>query len=211
VEFVSEAFIGTTGAVYRVVFGRKVCANRGWVASVPWESHSVNNLLRIASPTQPHFSTSISIYAPSNLSHLPLRIPPHILPHVRLPLPPAIITLKFRLRISRLTILAMRLWVLDACTTTTVRTTPHSTSHCIIRTSLFPAAFLLASEDFPAPVLALNGRVDVAFHAPATCMDDVLGQILGEVEYDEDIPHLISPAVLQRREARLQGPGLWRW
>jgi hypothetical protein len=66
---------------------------------------------------------------------------------------------------------------------------------------------LLASENFPASVLALDGRVDVAFHAPAACMDDVLGQMLGEVEYDEDIPHLISPAVLQRREARLQGPG----
>jgi hypothetical protein len=136
--------MGTTGAVYRVVFGREVCANRGWVASVPWESHSVNNLLRIASPTQPHFSTSISIYAPSNLSHLPLRIPPHILPHVRLPLPPAIIALKFRLRISRFTILAMRLWVLDTYTTTTVSNFPPPPSAeyvhlCFLPHSCFPA------------------------------------------------------------------------
>jgi hypothetical protein len=39
-----------------------------------------------------------------------------------------------------------------------------------IRTSLFSAALLLASENFPTPVLAFNGRVDVAFHAPAACM-----------------------------------------
>jgi hypothetical protein len=38
------------------------------------------------------------------------------------------------------------------------------------RTSLFSATSLLPREHLPTPVLAFDGRVNVAFHAPAACM-----------------------------------------
>jgi hypothetical protein len=158
----------TTGVVHRVVSGRGVCENRVWVASVPW-NRTVNNLLRpsVTNTTKPisldihpypkqqitsplaHPTTYTSPRAPptsscNNHSQIPSSHLQVYNPHNAAPGPG-------HLQHNHS----------QQLPTTSLRT---------IRTSLFSAAFLFPSENFPASVLALDGRVDVAFHAPAACM-----------------------------------------
>jgi hypothetical protein len=138
-----------------------------WVASVPWNL-TVNNLLRTSvTDTTTSSNLDISTYPKQQITS-PLAYPPTYT-SPRTP-PTSSCNNHSQIPSSHL----------QACNPHNAALGPgHLNTHTSsapppniyrTRTSLFSATSLLPREHLPTPVLAFDGRVDVAFHAPAACM-----------------------------------------
>jgi hypothetical protein len=190
--------------VHCVVFGREVCVNHGSVASVPW-NRTVNNLLRTSvTDTTTFINLDISPYPKqpitSSLANLPAYTSPRAPPtsscnnHSRIP--------------------SSHLQAYNPRNAAPGPGHLNTHTHIVSTASIhLPYTYISVFCRIPAFQRELPSTRSCTRWARRcglpcpSCLHDVLVWMEREVGWEWHIPHLISPAVLQRREARLQGPG----